>query len=349
MGRMSSNGIKRIRVEEAVGHVLCHDMTRIVVGEMKGPQFRKGHVIEEKDIPMLLSMGKEQIYIWEKPEGTLHEDEAAEALAAICQGNNINRKGPSEGKIEFFAQQDGLFQYDIDILNSINDIEDLIIAVRHNHTAVKAGDKIAAMKAVPLVIPADKLRQAKTIAGDAPLMNVLPYRLKTACVITTGSELAKGRIKDGFLPVLTEKLAAYGIKVVKNSLVSDGTDLVAGAIAEIRREKADMILCTGGMSVDPDDNTPGAIKKSGASIVTYGTPVIPGAMFLLAYFDDGAPIMGIPGCVMYTAATVFDMILPRIASGQRLNKRDFTRMGVGGLCLACPECHYPICPFGKGF
>jgi molybdenum cofactor synthesis domain-containing protein len=179
-------------------------------------------------------------------------------------------------------------------------------------------------------------------------MNVQPYLLKTAFVITTGSEVAKGRIKDTFTPVLIEKLKAYGIDVIKNSIVSDGTDLIAGAIAEARQEKADMILCTGGMSVDPDDNTPGAIKKSGASVVTYGVPVAPGVMFLLAYFDDGVPIMGVPGCVMFASATVFDMILPRIAAGQRLNRQDFTRMGAGGLCLSCPECHYPVCPFGKG-
>jgi molybdopterin biosynthesis enzyme len=340
--------MKLLRVEEAVGHVLCHDMTRIVKDKTKGVQFRKGHVVRKDDIPMLLSMGKERIYIWEKPEGALHEDEAAEALAAICRGAGIERKGPREGKIEFIAQRDGLFQYDADILNRLNEIGDIIIAARHNYGAVKAGDKLAAMKAIPLVIAEEKLRRAKSIAGEAPLMNILPYRLKSAVIIITGSEVAKGLITDTFSPVLKEKLAACGINVIRQIVAADGTDLVAGAIAAARREKPDLILCSGGMSVDPDDNTPGAIRQSGARIVTYGTPVIPGAMFLLAYFDDGIPIMGIPGCVMFARATVFDMILPRIAVGQRLERRDFTRMGAGGLCLSCPECRYPICPFGKG-
>jgi molybdopterin biosynthesis enzyme len=340
--------MKMTPVEEAIGHVLCHDMTRIVKGEMKGPQFRKGHIIREQDIPMLRSMGKEQIYIWEKPEGTLHEDEAADALALICQGSGISREGPSEGKIELFARNDGLFEYDAEILDRINEIEDLIIAARHKHSAVKAGDKLAAMKAVPLVIGEDKLRQAKALAGEAPLMHVLPYCLTSAVVINTGSEIVKGLIKDTFTAVLEEKLSAYGITVLKQLLVSDGADTVAGAIAEARLEQPDLILCTGGMSVDPDDNTPGGIRQSGASIVTYGTPVTPGAMFLLAYFDDGVPLMGIPGCVMYAASTVFDLILPRIAAGRRLSRRDFTRMGAGGLCLSCPVCRYPVCPFGKG-
>jgi hypothetical protein len=337
-----------MRVEEAVGQVLCHDVTRIVKGEMKGPQFRKGHIIREEDIPMLLSMGKEHVYIWEKPAGFLHEDEAAEALAVLCRGRNISRQGPKEGKIELFSQIDGLFEYDTDLLLAINEIEELAVTARHNYSPVKSGDKLAAMKAIPLVIAEEKLRRARTISGGKPFMHVRPYVLKSAAIITTGSELARGRITDTFTPVLAGKLEVYGIRLIKHSIVPDGTDHVAGAIAEARRENPDMILCTGGMSVDPDDKTPGAIKKSGASIVTYGVPVAPGLMFLLAYFDNGVPIMGVPGCVMFTSATVFDMILPVIAADRRMTRRDFTRMGAGGLCLSCPVCHYPVCPFGKG-
>ncbi|GHV73646.1 molybdopterin biosynthesis protein [Spirochaetia bacterium] len=340
--------MKKLRVEDAVGQVLCHDLTRIVKGEMKGPQFRKGHIIREEDIPMLLSMGKEQIFVWEKLCGMLHEDEAAEALARICRGENIRQSGPVEGKIEFFAETDGLFYCDTGKLDQINDIKDLVIATRHALSPVKAGDKLAGMKAVPLAIPEEKLREAREAVGPTPLMSILPYRLKSACVITTGSEVAKGRIADTFTPVITAKLAAYGISVKKHITVPDGIENVERAIAEARASLPDLILCSGGMSVDPDDNTPGAIKQSGAEIVIYGIPVIPGVMFLLGYYDDGVPIMGVPGCVMYMAATVFDMVLPRIAAGLHMKRRDFTRMGNGGLCLACPECHYPVCPFGKG-
>jgi hypothetical protein len=339
--------MKKTPVRDAVGQVLCHDMTRIVAGEMKGPQFRKGHIIREEDIPMLLSMGKEQIYVWEKQPGMLHEDEAAEILATICRGDGISRRGPSEGKIELFAEAEGLFCFDTEKLNRINDIGELLVSARHPLSAVQKGDKLAAVKAVPLVIDAGKLRQAEEAAGAEPLMSVLPYKLRTAGVIVTGSEVSKGIIKDTFTPVLEAKLAAHGIAVKKHLAVDDGIDNVERAIREVRAEKPDMILCTGGMSVDPDDNTPGAIQQSGAEIVAYGAPVIPGAMFLLGYYDDGVPVMGIPGCVMYTAFTIFDMILPRIAAGLRVKRSDITRMGSGGLCLGCPVCHYPLCPFGK--
>jgi molybdenum cofactor synthesis domain-containing protein len=343
-----NSAVRMVPVEQAVGRVLCHDMTRIVEGREKTVQFRKGHIIREDDIPMLLSMGKEQIYIWERPEGTLHEDEAAEILSAICRGDNIVRQGPKEGKIEFFAHISGVFEYNAEVLNRINEIEELAIAARHNHTPVEAGEKLAGMKVVPLVIEEEKLRQAEKLAGNAPLMNVFPYVLKSAAVITTGSEIAAGRIKDAFTPALVKKLEDYGISVSKHITVTDGIERIAHAIAEARRAEPDMILCTGGMSVDPDDNTPGAIRQSGASIVTYGAPVMPGVMFLLGYFDNSIPVLGLPGCVMYAKATVFDRILPRIAAGLRLTRRDFTRMGPGGLCLSCPTCRYPVCPFGGG-
>ncbi|MDR0386880.1 MAG: molybdopterin-binding protein [Treponema sp.] len=342
-----SADIKMIPVEQAIGTVLCHDMTRITENE-KTVRFRKGHVIKAEDIPLLLAMGKERIYIWEKPAGTLHEDEAAEILAALCRGDNIGRQGPREGKIELFAQINGVFEYDAGVLARINEIDGLAVAARHPHTPVKTGDKLAGMKAVPLIIEEEKLRRAENLAGVAPLMKVFPYVLKRAAVITTGNEVAKGRIQDAFTPALVKKLAAWDISVSTHITVPDGIDRVTGAIAEALRSAPELILCTGGMSVDPDDNTPGAIKQSGASIVTYGAPVMPGVMFLLGYFDNGVPVLGLPACVMYAGATIFDLVLPRIAAGLRLSRQDFTRMGAGGLCLSCPRCCYPVCPFGRG-
>ncbi|MDR0451861.1 MAG: molybdopterin-binding protein [Treponema sp.] len=342
--------MKKFAVEEAVGHVLGHDLTRIVPGEMKGPQFRKGHIIQKEDIPMLLSMGKEHIYVWEKQAGMYHEDEAAEALFGLCDGPSVGRKGPAEGKIEILARFDGLLRLDADRVTRINGLGDLIIVTRHNNSAVKAGEKIAAVKAVPLVIAKARLDEARAIAGaggGAPLLGVLPYKLGSACVVTTGSEVAKGLIEDRFTPVVERKLAAFGISLKRRIVTGDGVEEIARAIGEARREKPDLILCTGGMSVDPDDNTPGAVKKSGAEIITYGAPVVPGAMFLLGYYDDGTPVAGLPGCVMYQGTTVFDLVLPRIAAGLRLAREDFAGFGVGGLCLGCPECRYPVCPFGR--
>jgi molybdopterin biosynthesis enzyme len=340
--------MKKLRVEDAVGQVLCHDLTRIVAGKMKGPQFRKGHILREADIPMLLSMGKEHIFVWEKQPGMLHEDEAALRLAALCQNTHIRRGEAAEGKIELFAEREGVFCIDLDRLNRINGLPDIVIAARHSQSPVKAGDTLAAMKVIPLVVPEETLLRAEAAAGAVPVFTLFPYTLKTAVVVTTGSEVAGGLIKDAFTPVILKKLAAYGIGMLRHIIVGDGPEAVSGAIDEARREKPDLILCTGGMSVDPDDNTPGAIKRSGAKIVTYGAPVFPGAMFLLGYYDEGLPILGLPGCVMYAQATIFDLMLPRIVAGIRLTKQDFTVLGNGGLCLGCPECRYPVCPFGKG-
>lgn len=339
--------MKLIETQNAVGHVLCHDLTRIVPGEFKGAQFRKGHIVTEADIPMLLSMGKEHLYVWEMEPGMLHENDAAERLCAICRNAHMSRSEVREGKIELRADCDGLFRVDVEKLNRINLIDELMIATRHSNTAVRAGDKLCGTRVIPLIIREEKLDEADSVAGGSPILELLPYKLKTAAVVTTGSEVASGRIEDKFTPVLEAKLAAFGIRMTEHITVGDGLENVAAAIAEMRKKPVDMILCTGGMSVDPDDNTPGAIRRSGANIITYGAPVLPGAMFLLGYYDDGMPVMGLPGCVMYAKATVFDLLLPRIAAGVPVTRAEIAAMGNGGLCLGCESCRYPICPFGK--
>ena len=221
-----------------------------------------------------------------------------------------------------------------------------MIATRRGNGIVHPGDKLCGTRVIPLVIEEEKLRQAEQAAGGTPILEVRPFTLKTAAVVTTGSEVAKGRIPDSFTPVVERKLAALGIRMTAHVLVEDGMENVAAAIEQMKNKPVDMILCTGGMSVDPDDSTPGAIKQSGADIVTYGAPVLPGAMFLLGYYADGRPVMGLPGCVMYAKATIFDLVLPRIAAGVRLTKRDFVTLGEGGLCLGCEVCTYPHCGFG---
>ena len=338
--------MKLIKTEEAVGHVLCHDMTQIIPGKYKGARFQKGHVVTEEDIPVLLSMGKENIYIFEMDENLLHENDAAELLCKLCKGENLTRSSVKEGKIELSASIDGLFVLDTKRLNAVNSVDEIMVATRKGYTAVNKGDKVAGTRVIPLIIEKAKLETAQAAAGTEPLMRVIPYTLKTAAIITTGSEVYHKRIEDRFTPVLNEKFKAYGIEVTERILTDDNINNIKDAIEQVRG-KTDMILCTGGMSVDPDDNTPGAIKATGADVVTYGAPVLPGAMFLLGYYKDGTPVMGLPGCVMYAKATIFDLVLPRIAAGVRMKKADFVQFGEGGLCLGCERCTYPHCPFGK--
>ena len=339
--------MKLIRTEDAVGHVLCHDMTQIIKDVYKGARFHKGHVVTEEDIPVLLSMGKEHLYVWEMTPGMVHENDAAERLYALCANDHMDRSQVKEGKIELTAACDGLFRVNREKLIAVNSVDDVMIATRHGNTAVKKGDKLAGMRVIPLVIEEEKLQAAEEAAGAAPLLELLPYIKKTAAIVATGSEVKKGLIQDTFTPVVKDKLAAYGIDTLSVLYSGDGVENVASSIAEARATGAQLILCTGGMSVDPDDNTPGGIKQSGARIVTYGAPVLPGAMFLLGYYEDGTVVMGLPGCVMYAGATIFDLALPRIAADVEMTRSDFAVMGEGGLCLGCKPCHWPSCPFGK--
>lgn len=339
--------MKLVRTEEAVGHVLCHDLTQILPGEFKGPRFQKGHIVTEEDIPVLLSMGKEHLYVWELQPGFLHENDAAERLCAITLNDGMNRSEVKEGKIELTAATDGVFLVDSEKLFLINSIDEITIATRKGNFPVNTGDKLAGMRVIPLVVEAQKLLQAESIADGAPILKLLPYKLKTAAIISTGSEIYHGRIQDRFTPVLIEKLKAYGISVVFQTVADDHAENIISAIETAKKLSPDVILCTGGMSVDPDDRTPYAIRESGASVITYGSPVLPGAMILLGYYRNGTPVLGLPGCVMYAKATVFDLIFPRIAAGVRLTKKDFIELGEGGLCLGCNPCTFPHCPFGK--
>ena len=332
--------MERIRVQDAVGQVLCHDVTRIVKGDnaaktagFKGARFLKGHVIREEDIPVLLSMGKEHVYVWELGEGMLHEDDAARRLCGLCRNDHMRPTEVREGKIELAAEIDGLFRVDAKRLRAVNGLGEMMIATRRGDTHVSAGDRLAGMRAIPLVIEERKLDEASRIAGPKPLLELLPYRLKRVGIVTTGSEVYHGRITDTFTPVIEEKLGRYGMEKAFHRVVDDGLENIAAAIRAARDERVDLVLCTGGMSVDPDDNTPGAVKVSGAEIVSYGAPVLPGAMLLMGYFGDGVPVMGLPGCVMYAKTTAFDLVLPLVAAGVRVSHGHIASLGEGGLIL----------------
>lgn len=340
--------MKQINTVDAVGHVICHDITKIVVGGTKGVAFKKGHVVREEDIKELLSIGKEHLYVWECDETKLHENDAAKILVSLCKGEHMEETPVKEGKIELIATEEGLYQIDLSRLDDINDLEDIMISSIHTFTPVKKGDKLLGTRVIPLIIEKEKLEKAKELAGITPIARILPYQKKTAAVITTGSEVFHGRIQDTFTPVLIKKLEAYRVTVEHHMIVDDKKEQIVTAIQKMKATGVDMILCTGGMSVDPDDMTPGAIKDAGVNIITYGAPVLPGAMFLLGYFEDGTPIMGLPGCVMYTKATIFDLMLPRICAGYKVSKKEIARMGHGGFCTGCKPCTFPHCGFGKG-
>ncbi len=339
--------MKLIETTQAVGHVLCHDMTQIIPGVTKDARFRKGHVVTEEDIPVLLSMGKEHLYVWEKTPGMLHENEGAERLRAICQGASMRPTPVKEGKIELIAETDGLFRVDADRLAAVNSVGDVIVATRHTNTAVRAGDKLAGMRVVPLVIPEETLAAAEQAAGEEPLLSLTPWKRRTAAIIATGSEVQKGLIEDRFTPVVQAKLADFGVRTICTATPGDDREAITAAIHAARDQGAEIVLCTGGMSVDPDDRTPGAIRAAGPRIVTYGAPVLPGAMLLVGYFDDGTPILGLPGCVMYAKTSVFDLLLPQIVADVPIRREEIVRMGEGGLCLGCGQCHFPNCGFGR--
>ncbi len=338
--------MKMISVYDSVGCILSHDVTQIIPGEFKGRLFKKGHIIKEEDIEKFLSIGKEHIYVWEPEEGQLHENDAAIRLANLVTGEGIARSEEiKEGKVDFFADRDGVLKVDKDELFKLNTLGEIIVSTLHNNTPIRKGEKIGATRVIPLIIEEEKIIKAEELIKNK-IIYIEEIKQKKCLLITTGNEVYSGRIKDAFLPVIKSKLGYYGSEVVRQVILPDSKEKI---IEEIRKgfdEKVDMIICTGGMSVDPDDVTPTAIKECGGELVTYGSPVLPGAMFLLAYYNN-TPILGVPSCAMYSKRTVLDLVLPRVLADERLSLADIAEYGHGGLCLDCKVCTFPHCSFGK--
>ncbi|MFX3636188.1 MAG: molybdopterin-binding protein [Candidatus Pristimantibacillus sp.] len=329
--------LKEVPVQEAIGMRLAHDLTQIVPGKFKGRLFKKGHVIVEADIPNLLDIGKEHIYIMELGSGELHEDDAAIRMARALYGEGIELSDPHEGKVSLKSELLGLAEVDPAIVKAVNSLGEIALATVKTHTVVKPGQQLAATRAIPLVVSAAKVEAVERIAADfrkanggkAPL-SVLPFRKLRIGLITTGGEVFTGRIQDKFGPAVRAKVEAFGSEIAEQRFAPDDRHIIVKEIHYLLEQRYDMILLTGGMSVDPDDRTPGAIKASGADIISYGTPMLPGSMLLMGYLNE-IPIMGLPGCVMHDPYTSFDVLLPRILAGQTILREDIISMGYGGL------------------
>ncbi len=345
--RGSTTTMKLINVQDAVGSILCQDITKIVPGEFKGRAFKKGHIVTQKDIPELLKLGKEHLYVWELKKGFIHENEAGIRLAKAIVGPSLRLTEPNEGKVSLVAEQDGLCQIDEELLFQVNMIEEIVAATVNQRRVVKKGDIVAGVRVIPLVIDEEKINAIEQMLQDKCVVQIKPFHQCKVGVITTGSEVYHKRIEDKFGPVVKAKVEKFGSEVIAHTIVDDDVEQIATAVKSLIGKGVDLILTTGGMSVDPDDVTPSGIKKSGADIVTYGAPVLPGSMLMVAYLGR-VPILGLPGCVMYHKTTVFDLLLPLALTGQKITRPMVVKLGLGGLCLECEECHYPMCAFGTG-
>lgn len=340
--------LQTIRVEDAVGKILSHDITKIVKEEFKGVSFKKGRVIDKKDIPELLKLGKENIYVLELEHGELHEDEAGARLGAVMAGENTKWSGPKESRVNIYACCDGLLKVNVSFIEAVNGLPDVVLSTLLNNTVVKNGDMLAGTKVIPLMVPEQTVAEAERICRKAGwLIKVIPFKAFKAGIVITGSEIYKRRIRDAFGPVLTEKLKAYGSSVMGVEYVPDSRDAIKDKINQMAACGAEIIFVTGGMSVDPDDVTPKAIRLTGATVEKYGAPALPGAMFMLAYLDD-VPVLGIPACGMFFKTTIVDLLLPRFLTGEKVRGKDIVALAHGGLCRLCDPCRFPNCTFGKG-
>lgn len=337
--------MKKVKVQDAIGMTLCHDITAMVDG-FKGAAFKRGHVITQEDIPKLLDIGKQHVFIWEENAGEIHEEDAARRLSQMTTVNGAHYGSISEGKVQLFADQDGMFRVDKALLAAVNRIGDITITTLPDHYPVKAGDRLASMRIVPLVTEERQIAEAEALCADKQLYDLRPFKPLKVGIIITGSEIYHGRIKDKFECVARAKLAHYPAEILGVHVCDDELDMIVGAGRALLAEDAELLIFSGGMSVDPDDLTPSAIREMGAEIVSYGVPSQPGNMTLVAYLDQAA-LLGVPGAAISRPTTMFDVLLPQIFCGDPLTKDDLIRLGEGGLCQMCDNCHFPNCTFGR--
>ena len=328
--------------------VLGHDVTQIIPGKYKGPRFKRGHLIRREDIPEFLKIGKEHIYVMDLKTGIVHEDDAARRLGKAFSGKHIKMTGPSEGKVTFHSRINGVLKINIRVLHQINLSKNVILSTIHQHTACKPGMAIGATRIISLTAPEGEIGKIENwCKKEGPVIEVLPYRKLNVGVVVTGNEFFHGRTEDRFDDRVGKKIFHLGSRVVKKRVVPDEIHQIAQALLELRSDDVDLILVTGGLSVDPDDVTRQAVKKAGTRIVFYGTPVLPGAMFLYGILK-GKPVLGLPACVFHHNATLFDIIFARILAGESPSRKEISLLGHGGFCMNCDLCHFPVCPFGKG-
>lgn len=355
---------KTISVADAVGTILAHDITEIAPGRFKGCAFRKGHVIKQEDVSHLQRLGKENLYVLDIADDEMHEDDAAYALANALMGAGVKvQSDPKEGKINIIAERSGLLKIDKELLNQFNMSGDIMCATLHNNTVVKEGQIVAGTRAIPLVVKKEVVESAVSIGESRDkIIQVKEIRKPKAGVVITGNEVYYGRIQDAFGPVIKRKVEEYGGEVRGMYFAPDDESYIEARLRELIAAGCDLLITTGGMSVDPDDVTRFAIRNIGTEDITYGSAVLPGAMVLVAYIEAGVrdsglgltsspqppiPVLGIPACGMYHKITIFDLLLPRILAGERIGRRELAELGHGGLCMNCEVCRYPVCPFGK--
>jgi hypothetical protein len=340
--------MKKISIEDAVGMVLGHDCTQIIPGKYKGPRFRRGHMIRKEDIPEFLKIGKEHVYVMDLKPGILHEDDAALRLGKAFSGENIKTTGPSEGKVTFHSRLNGVLKINLSLLHRINLTGNIILSTLHRYTQCLPDMAVGATRIISLTAPEKQIQKVESwCEKEGPVIEILPYWKRDVGVVVTGNEFFKGRTEDRFDDKVGKKIIHFGSRVVTKRVVPDDAYQISKALSELKDEPVDLILVTGGLSVDPDDVTRAGIKKAGVKIIFYGTPILPGAMFLYGMLGR-KPVLGLPACVFYHKATLFDIIFPKLLAGESPNRREISLLGHGGFCRNCETCHFPICPFGKG-
>lgn len=319
--------VEKLPLRQAVGHILLHNQ----IGPDGRKVLKKGHRLASSDLPALQALGREQVYVAVLADDDIGENEAARRLGDVVAGPGLKTSTATTGRVNLIAASAGLVKINRQGLLAFNDSPGITLATLTHNTPVQPKKMVGTIKIIPYAVPRPRLEAAEAVARrENPLVAIKPFTVRQAVLITTGSEPARSKVVDAFTPPLQNRLSGYNTALAAGPHVPEDEQAIAAALQQTLNEGAEMVIIAGETSImDPDDITPRAIKAAGGSIVHYGVPAEPGNLLLLAYHGP-VPIVGAPGCARSKNYNVVDMVLPRLAAGERLTRRDLIELGHGG-------------------
>jgi len=335
--------VSTISIEDAVGLPLAHDLTQVdAERQTKGARFRRGHLLAPEDLPVLRKMGRLNLSVLDLEEGEVHEDEAARSLADALCGEGLEIEGPEEGRCRLVSTRKGVARFDPEMVKRVNLDREWSFGTCPANAIVKPGSTVAAFRILPLALKRASLERA--VRESSPF-SVRPFLPLGVGLVTTGSEIKAGLVKDAVCGKLLRKLEELGGSFAGQRFCGDGAEEIRESVRELLHAGADIVICTGGMSVDADDRTPEAIRSVADEVLFRGVPAMPGSNLMLARAGESW-VVGAPACAAHDERTALDRLLIALFAGLG-EEIDVKNWGIGGLCSRCRVCSFPDCDFAR--
>ena len=314
-----------VTVDALLDRVLCHDV-RDAAGKVAAP---KGARVDAAMAQVLLGIPWDEIHLLELEPGDVHEEDAGRRLAAAVVGDGVVVRGYTGGQWTLGATRRGLLRIRTDALTEVNAQEGMSVFTLFDGQPVEPGEAVAKAKVTPLAIAETTVRAVETVAASAGGV-ILVAGFRPATVGAIARESLDARQRARFESALRQKIDWLGGRLLDVRFAGGSDRAVADELRGLRGAGADVLIVAGASALDPLDPVFGGLTLLGASMERHGVPAHPGSLLWLARWD-GLPVLGMPTCGMFSQATTFDLVLPRILAGEAMGNCDLAGLGHGGL------------------